>query len=175
MNQILSVVLAMVLFGVTSLGINVLLVDKTTVMLEAEASLTCVSIGQTMIDEAMTKSFDAVTANGTRIYDSTLFTPNDQLGPSGTESALVPLPDTSNKSDKYYNDFDDYNNYSRTVNTPVLGQFTVVDSVYYVSLSNLNAKVNYRTNLKRIVVKVTHPDMSYPVYLSDVMVYRKFF
>ncbi len=174
MNQTLTVLLALVLFGMTTLGINALLVDKTTVMLEAEASLTAVSIGQTMIDEIMTKSYDAVTANGTRIYDST-FTVPDQLGPSAAENLLVPKPDVSNLSDKYYNDVDDYHLYSRIVSTPILGDFTLSDTVYYVSQDNMDVKVNYRTNLKKITVAIRHRNMSYPVVLSDVVVYRTFF
>ena len=175
MQQMLAVLFAMVLLGSTILAVNVLLIDKTETMLEAEASLTAVSLGQSMMDEIMTKSYDQATAGGARIYDSTLFTAPGALGPSGAESGLVPLPDPSGLSDKWYNDIDDYNGYNRRASTPILGNFTVKDSVYYVSESNLNVKVNYQTNLKRIVIIVTHRNMRYPLSLTDLVVYRKFF
>ena len=175
MQQMLAVLMAMVLLGGTILSVNVLLLDKTTTMMEAEASLTAVSIGQSMLDEIMTKSYDAVTANGTRIYDSTLFTAANTLGPSAAELSLVPTPDGNNLSEKWYNDVDDYQGYVRRANTPILGTFTVKDTVYYVTEANLNLKVNHQTNLKRIVVTITHPNMSTPVVLQDLVVYRKFF
>jgi hypothetical protein len=171
----LAVLFAMVLLGSTILGVNVMLIDKTETMLEAEASLTAVSLGQSMMDEIMTKSYDAITAAGTRVWDSTLFTAPGALGPSGAETGLVPLPDPSGLSDKWYNDVDDYNGYIRRASTPILGNFTVRDSVYYVSESNLNVKVNHQTSLKRIVVVVTHRNMRYSLYLYDLYIYRKFF
>ena len=175
MQQMLAVLFSMVLLGSAILGVNVMLIDKTETMLEAEASLTAVSLGQSMMDEIMTKSYDQVTANGTRIWDSTLFTDPGALGPSGAESGLVPLPDPSGLSDRYYNDVDDYHGYTRRASTPVLGNFTVRDSVYYVSEANLDVKVNHETSFKRIVIVVTHRNMRYSLYLRDLVVYRKFF
>ena len=169
---------ALILLGFASLGINHMLADKTTVMVEAEASLNATSIAQIMIDEAMKKAYDAATAGGVRIYDSTQFTPANMLGPSSTEAANVgTLPDTSNpfRSDTYYNDVDDYNNYSRLVSTPIMGQFTVVDTVCYLNETNLNLTATTQTCYKRITVTVRHPNMSFPLQLSDVAVYRRYF
>jgi hypothetical protein len=128
-----------------------------------------------MMDEIMTKSYDKATASGTRIWDSTLFTAPNALGPEAAEATLVPLPDASGASDKWYNDVDDYQGYIRRASTPVLGNFTVNDSVYYVTEANLNVRVNYQTTLKRVVIRITHPNMRYPVVLQDLMVYRRFF
>ena len=177
MGNIFSVIGALMLLGIASLGINTMLVDKTSTMLEAEASLNAISIAQSMIDEIETKSYDAATANGTRIFDSTLFTAPNALGPSNTEQSNVLLPDTSSpfKSDKYYNDMDDYHKYTRIVSTPVMGKFTVLDTVYYGTEANPDTKSNIQTNYKKIIVTVTHANMSYPLKLSDIVVYRKYF
>ena len=47
MGQMLSVLGALMLLSMVSLGINTMLVSKTTVMLEAEASLSAISLAQT--------------------------------------------------------------------------------------------------------------------------------
>jgi len=169
---------ALVLLGLASLGINHMLADKTIVMLEAEASLNATSIAQIMIDEVMTKSYDASTAGGSRVWDSTQFTSPAALGPNATETGNVgTLPDSSTpfRSDKYYNDVDDYNNYSRVVKTPILGKFTVVDTVYYLTEANLNVKSSSQTYYKKVLVTVRHPNMSFALQLSDVSVYRRYF
>ena len=175
MNQMLSILIAVVLLGIASLGINSLLIDKTRTMLEAEASLSAVSIAQTMIDEIMRKSFDAATATGTRVYDSTKFTAPNALGPSASEKSHVAAIDTVNASDRWFNDVDDYDLYKRISSTPVLGKFSVLDSVYYVTETDPDARSGYQTNFKKVVITVTHPNMSYPLILSDVVVYRKYF
>src|SRR5881296_3614483 len=108
MNQMFTIIGALVLLGIASLGINAMLASKTTTMLQAEATLNSISIAQTMIDEIMTKSYDAATANGTRVYDSTGFTATGSLGCNGSEASQVPQPDVSSpfNSIQYYNDVD---------------------------------------------------------------------
>ena len=177
MNQMVAVIAALILLGMTSLGINTMLVSKTTTMLQAEASLNAISLAQTMIDEVMTKSYDAATANGTKIYNYADFTAAGSLGCNSTEATNVPQPDVSTpfKSIQYYNDVDDYNGYVRKVATPVLGIFTVRDTVVYVSENNPDQKSTTQTFYKKVIVSVTHPNMSFPVKLSDVVVYRKYF
>lgn len=175
MNQMFTIIGALVLLGTTSLGINFMLASKTTTMLEAEASLNAVSIAQTMIDEVMTKSYDAATANGTKIYNASQFTGAGSLGCNSTEAANVPQPDVSFNSVKYYNDVDDYNNYQRNVSTPILGTFAVVDTVFYVSETNPDQKSYTQTFYKKAVVTIRHSNISYPLQLSDVVVYRKYF
>jgi hypothetical protein len=167
----------LVLLGLTSLGINTMLVSKTTTMLQAEASLNAISIAQTMIDEVMTKSYDAATANGTKVYNASDFTASASLGCNASEASSVPQPDVSTpfKSIQFYNDVDDYDGYRRTVSTPILGSFTVKDTVIYVSESNPDQRSFTQTFYKKIIVTVTHTNMSYPLKLSDVIVYRKYF
>ncbi len=167
---------AVMLLSLVSLSINTMIVGKTTTMLEAEANLTAISLAQSMIDEIQRKSYDAVTVSAL-VYDPSNFTAAGSLGCSSTEAANVPLPDATvpYKSDTYYNDVDDYNNYRRTAFTSLLGNFTIVDSVYYVSESDPNLRSSTQTFFKKIVVKVTHPNMSYPMTISDIAVYRRYF
>lgn len=170
---------ALVLLAGVTLGVNNMLLSKTTVMLETEAALNAISLGQSMLDEVMVQAFDAATANGTRVYDPANFTPANGLGPNGTEASNVPLPeppDTAHayKSLKYYNDVDDYNNYVRYAYTS-MGTFTIRDTVYYVPITTPDVKSTTQTFAKKVIVTVTHPSMKYPLQLSDVAVYRKYF
>ena len=177
MGQMLSVLGALMLLSMVSLGINTMLVSKTTVMLEAEASLSAISLAQTMIDEIQTKAYDAATVTA-KVYDTSDLTASGGLGPNGiTETPNVPQPDVSSpfKSVKYYNDVDDYNLYRRRASTPILGNFDILDSIYYVKESNPSTKSTSQTFFKKIVVKITHRNMAYPLYLSDVVVYRRYF
>ena len=177
MNQMFMVIGALVLLGIATLGINNMLANKTTTMLEAEASLNATSLAQSMMDEVLGKSYDAATANGTKIYDSTQFTAPGSLGPNATESAAVSQPDTSTpfKSVANYNDVDDYNNYRRVVSTPIMGKFTITDTVYYSVENNPDQKSNTQTSYKKVIVTVRHTNMSFPLQLTDVAVYRRYF
>jgi hypothetical protein len=74
-----------------------------------------------------------------------------------------------------YSDVDDYNNYRRTVFNPRLGNFTVIDTVYYVYENNPDLKSTNRTFHKKIVVTVKHRNMLRPLQISDIAVYRRYF
>ena len=176
LGQMMSVIGALMLLSMVSLGINTMIIGKTTTMLEAEASLAAISLAQTMIDEIQTKSYDASTVTQ-HVYNAANFTASASLGPNATEQSNVSLPDNSTpfKSDKYYNDVDDYNYYRRSASTPLLGTFTITDTIYYVSETDPNQVSSTQTFFKKIVITVRHPNMSYPLQLSDIAVYRRYF
>lgn len=174
-GQMLTVLGALALLSLVSLSINTMMVGKTTAMLDAEAQLNAISIAQTMIDEIMTKSYDANTVDK-KIYNDSNFTAAGGLGCSSTEKSAVPTPDSyPYASVDGYNDVDDYNHYTRTAATPRMGNFLVTDTVYYVFESNPNAKSSSPTFFKKVVVTVRHPNMQSPLQLSDVAVYRRYF
>jgi len=174
-GQMLTVLGALALLSLVSLSVNTMIVGKTTMMLDAEAQLNAVSIAQSMIDEIMTKSYDAATATA-KVYDPTQFTATGGLGCSSTENTAVPKPDVyPYKSVLGYNDVDDYHNYKRLAFTPRMGNFTVVDTVFYVSETNPNLVSGAQTFFKKVVVTVRHPNMTSPLQLSDVAVYRRYF
>ena len=171
----LTVLGALALLSLVSLSINTMIVGKTTTMLDAEGQLNAISIAQSMIDEVMQKSYDAATVSS-KIYDDSLFTAPGGLGCSGAEASAVPQPDTyPYRSVNGYNDVDDYHRYRRTVSTPRMGNFDVRDSVWYVAESNPDQKSSTQTFFKRVKVTVRHPNMSSPLTMSDVAVYRRYF
>ncbi len=200
-GQMLLIILALALLAMVSLNLNTLLVGKTSSMLEIEANVNAIALGQSMLDEIMAANYDAVTANGTKIYDSTNFTSIAGLGPNATESNNVPLPDSLPlpapntmpnidlvyKSAKYYNDVDDYHKYKRIAFTPTMATFYVLDSVQYVQENSPNTVSTAPTFYKRVTVTIRHRSMvppgvafnpwsgKYYLQLSDVAVYRRYF
>ena len=175
-GQMFTVLGALVLLSMVSLSINSMIINKTTTMLEAQASLNAISLAQSMLDEIMTKSFDLATVSA-KIYDPSDLTAPSSLGPSSSEASNVPLPDAANpfRSVKYYNDVDYYHRYRRIASTPTMGPFTILDTVYYVVETNPDQKSSTQTFFKKVIVTVTHQNMTYPVKLSDVAIYRRYF
>jgi hypothetical protein len=183
---------ALAILSLVALTINNMLVNKTSTMLEVEAHLDAVSLGQSMLDEILTQPFDAYVANGLKVYDSSLFAATASLGPEGAEVGNVPLPDPPDtghpfKSFKYYNDVDDYNGYKRLAYTIAMGTFSIIDSVYYVSEMDPSVRSTPQTFYKKVVVTIRHPNMypsnvpydqwtgKYYLQLTDVAVYRRYF
>jgi hypothetical protein len=171
-GHMMFVVGAFALLSLVTLGVNSIILEKTTVMLDTEASITAISISQAMIDEIQSKAYDEKTLS-VRVYNTADMTPTDELGPEAGEAITYPdvYPYASVTT---FDDADDYNRYRRTVTTTRLGDFTVLDSVYYVTDSNLDVRSFTQTFYKKIVVTVTHPNMKVPVVLTDVLVYRRY-
>ncbi len=190
-GQMLLVLGALCLLSLVALTINSMIVSKTSTMLEVEAHLDGISLGQSMMDEIMTQSFDSSTVAG-KVWDSTGFTPISKLGPDGTEASNVPLPEPPDttvpyKSLKYYTDVDDYNGYKRLAYTSSLGTFSIIDTIFYVTEANPGVSSSAQTFYKKIVVTVRHRNMypagvtydqwagKYYLQLADVAVYRRYF
>ncbi|MBI3195045.1 MAG: hypothetical protein HYZ34_11370 [Ignavibacteriae bacterium] len=175
-GQMLAVLVALSLLGVVSLTNNTMMLSKSETMLSAEASLNAISIAQTLIDEIMTKNYDLATITK-KVVNANDFTASGSLGPNETEKKNVPLPDAASpyRSIKYYNDIDDYHGYRRIVSTPRMGDFTLLVSVFYVSEIYPDQTSAAQTFHKKIVVTVSHLNLSEPLQLSDISVYRRYF
>jgi hypothetical protein len=190
-GQMLLVLGALMLLSLVALTINSMIVSKTSTMLEVEAHLDGISLGQSMLHEIMAQSYDSATVAG-KVFDSTGFTSPARLGPDGTETSNVPLPEPPDttvpyKSLKYYTDVDDYNGYKRLAFTSSLGTFSIIDSVFYVTEADPGVSSSAQTFYKKIVVTVRHRNMypagvtydqwagKYYLQLADVAVYRRYF
>jgi hypothetical protein len=128
-----------------------------------------------MIDEILTQDFDSVTVISKTISDPSYCTPASRLGPDLDSEKAVPKFETAPfQSQIKFNDIDDYNNYSRIVASPHLGNFTVVDTVYYVQGANLDVQSSVQTWYKKIVVTINHPNLYKPVVMKSLVVFRKY-
>jgi hypothetical protein len=189
-GQIMFVLGAFALLSILTLSFNRTMYGSLVLGLEMEATLNALSIGQSMIDEIMQKTFDEKTIDRVA-YAYSDVTPNSSLGPesgeaiSGIDSAYTSggvFHDYQSRSK--FDDVDDYKSYHRRVWDPRLGWFDVVDSIMYVSEYTPNKDTTSATFYKKIVVVVRHPNLprasdrdtaSLPIILRDVSVYRQYF
>lgn len=142
-SEVLQTMAAMILFSMILLNANHMIHRNSMMQVQSELEQEVIALGQEVIEEARTKSFDQVTVDS-QAPPSLIpggFTSSDALGKDGTES-----------SRQSFNDFDDYNAWSDTFVTEH-GEFSVSAQVYYVDDVNYQ-KTQSTTTFKKIEVKV---------------------
>lgn len=162
---------AMMLLGITILGINGKFLNTSSVLYNTKFGVLAVSLGTSIIEEANGKAFDLAGSSNAITNLSQLTAPSG-LGPASGE---------------YYpnfNDFDDYNWLNKTdtikIDSKTFAVFNTFCRVYYVSETNPSIISSVRTWHKRIDVAVTSPSMKNAnnqqdtVKLSSVYSYWKF-
>jgi hypothetical protein len=187
-GQILLVIGAFVVLSTITLNVNATLVKTSTTGLEMEANLDALSIGQTMLDEILTKEFDEKTLNGVRAFSSLDVTPNYQFGPDGAGEVItgnggVDTSMTGDFQSKYrFDDVDDYDSYTRKAWNPRFGWFTVSVKIEYVDEDFPDLVTDWNSFYKRITVTITQPNMVkdfndtiVPLVMRDLAVYRRYF
>jgi hypothetical protein len=172
LGQSMLTAAALIIITMVVISANRLILESQQDELAGEAYNLASEIGNALLMEASVKKYDAVSTN-TYYQFFWEFTGVNSLGPSSSEAAAVPLPDRYPfKSIGHYNDFDDYNRYWRIVDTPIITGFIVRDSVIYVLVDDLDARTNYQTYLKKMIVTVEHPlYLPRPLQFSTVMAY----
>ncbi len=187
-GQTMLVILAMVLLGTLSLSVNRTLINSSSTSLEMEANLDALSYGQSMLDEILNKSFDQFTVGGTRIYKFTDMTRPNKLGPETNFGEEINLPEKADSNGNFlsqtvYNDVDDYRGYSRIDSNIRLGNFTLSDSVQYVSENHPDSiNTTMQTFCKRVTVVISSPFMTkdqngnvFPLVMREIAIYRRYF
>ena len=188
-GQMMMIIGAMALLATLSLSINSTILGKYELIYETEATIDAISLGQAMMDEALTKDFDANTVGGVKLYLPTGLT-NYPLGPNASEAISgndsVNIPGTTGYNSSHptklqfssvtrFNDFDDYTSYQRVVYTPRMGRFYLRDTVFYVQDDYPDNPSSVRTFQKKITVRVWHPNLKIPITVSDLAIYRRYF
>lgn len=143
-SEVLQTMAAMIIFSVILLNTNQMIQRNSMMQVTSELEQEVIALGQEVIDEARTKSFDQVTVNAAAPPSLIPggFTAAGSLGSGFTE--------TTRRS---FNDFDDYNNWSDTFTTEH-GDFGVNVEVFYVDPVNYQRTFS-RTTFKKIEVVVT--------------------
>ena len=163
---------ALVLLGIFTLAANSLMSENIRLAEENEYYLTALSLAESVIQEAKTKSFDQNTSALPVTSQAQLTNPTF-LGPELSEAFA--LPDSGSgglfRSTTAYNDVDDYNDYQRIVWTPRAEGYDISVSVRYASPSWPDSVVNYPTYCKQMTVTVTSPYISQPVILQYAFIY----
>lgn len=137
---------AMLLLSVTILGLNGKFLNTSNVLYNTKFGVLAVSLGTSIIEEANGKAFD-LAVSGDAITQLSQLTSPTGLGPASGE--VYPN----------FNDFDDFNNFTKTVTNMPSAVFTLRCKVYYVSESDPSVISSVRTWHKRIDVFVTSPSM----------------
>jgi hypothetical protein len=187
LGQSVMAIMALVVITYLVVSANRMISQSLEEELKGEAYNQAGDIANDIINEAMKKKFDDPTVvhvvnqwiwisgywrwfSSYKLYDfyqsSDDFTMPGSLGPSAAEKIVVTQPDRSPyKSIAGYDDFDDYNNYQRIVDTPVMSGFVVNCTVSYVASTDLNTPISSsRTYYKRLLVKISQPR-----YLPDAL------
>lgn len=150
---------ALGLMGLLILTISNSVLNNEITVTESEVVITGISLCQSLIDEIETKAFDEAEVNGTVSSTSDL---TSSLGAESGEN--VSTPDTSSaqafSSLTVFDDIDDYNNYTRKVDTEIAENYTITCVVEYVNPDNPNNTSGSKTYCKRITVTATSPFFS---------------
>jgi hypothetical protein len=153
--QSLLAIGAVLLFGLVTLRFNSSVIQNISLEVENKVYLTAFSLADDMIEEIKQKAFDEKTLIFPTPDSSQLTLPNS-LGSEG-------------ESWPYFDDIDDYNNYSRPIGLPYVDSFFVSTQVYYVLGNNPDQQTTAtQTFYKKVEATVTSPYMSIPVKLSFV-------
>jgi hypothetical protein len=172
-DSLMLVIGGLIILGIFLLGANSLLLDNTTLAQQNEALLTAISLAQSVVEEAKTKAFDQNVLSGMPCSRDSL-TSVSLLGPDGS-SDTVPFPDTLSvlgfHSTSRFNDVDDYNGYTRRVNTPRGGPFDITTNVEYVSEVAPDLSLSTTSYCKKMTVRVTGPQLANPLSIQYIFAY----
>ena len=155
-SELLLVLGALMLFGITRLSTNRYMVDQNDSIIQREYELYAISLVQSFYEEAKTKAFDNNVIGASPPVPSGL-TAYDQLGPGGETYPI-------------FDDIDDYNGLALTDST-ARGNFDVTIEVGYVEENDPEVIVNYETLFKTIFVSVSNAYLMQPVQLSFLFGY----
>lgn len=170
-NNMLLTLGALMLLGAFVLTANDMMLTNAQVPMESEHYLAALSMAQSIIDEAKTKAFDQNVVSGS-VRDTTGL--SSTLGRDGSGEDFL-LPDTLAASGYWslakFNDVDDYNAYTRRVNTPRMTGYLVAVSVTYASPTYPDSSITRRSFCKKMQVSVTIPLVSRPLSVDYSFVY----
>ncbi len=150
--QMFLVLGAILLLSVLLLNTNRTKLLNEQQMSQSEYTIAATAVGQSLISEINSKSFDAATTTDEKAAVSK-FTAPRSLGHASSE--VYPN----------YNDVDDYHKLVTKISTPRAGEFDLSVLVDYVNPATPDARSYVRTRTKRIRVVVSSVFMETPVNL----------
>lgn len=146
------------LLVLSAITVNRMLIESKQSEYTTEAFSQSIDIAHDLLIEATSKRFDENANTGLPMQKVADFTGAVSLGTEGSPEAITLPPDTYPfQSVVKFDDVDDYNGYTRTVDGPTITGFTASATVYYVNVTSPHAKTTSRTYMKRMIVVVTHP------------------
>jgi len=159
-RELILVLGALTIFGMTILTANKFIVSQNDEMLEHEFEYFAASQAQAFIEEAKIMAYDENVINNTPGSLPSGFTSAGSLGPNVGE----------NYQD--YDDVDDFDGYSETIDSG-RGDFVVNIVVSYVDPTDPDNASSTKKFCKKMTVTVTNDMLNHPVILSQVFGYIK--
>lgn len=156
MQQYLSIG-ALVLLSIIALAFYRASTNQTTISYANESMLEATAIGQSILEEIKAKAFDEMTVSAPCTTVAALTAPSS-LG-----------PDTSETANTFFDDIDDYNNYTRTVISPRLGIYFAAVQVRYVDPNTPESASGISTFAKQVSVFVTNEYLISPANTPDTL------
>lgn len=142
-SEVLQTMAAMIIFSMILMNANSMIHRNSTLHIDGELEQEVISLGQEIIEEARSKSYDNVTVNASA---------PPALIPGGFTAAGSLGTDSPETIRTTFNDFDDYDGWSTTMTT-THGDFAVSVEVFYVDEINYQ-KMTSPSTFKKIEVTV---------------------
>lgn len=142
-SEVIQTMAAMIIFSMILMNANRMMHRNTIMQVDGELEQEVIALGQEIIEESRTKSFDQVVVGATA-------PPADIPGDFANSSSLGKDGEASRR---YYDDFDDYNGHIETAQT-AHGNFTIDVDVFYVDETNYEYTAS-KTTFKKIEVTIT--------------------
>jgi hypothetical protein len=142
-SEVIQTMAAMVIFSMILLSANSMIHRNSMLQIDGELEQEVISLGQEIIEEARSKSFDNVTVNASAPPASI---------PGGFTAAGSLGADSGESTRTAFDDFDDYDGWTTTMTT-THGDFTVSVEVFYVDDTNF-LQISSPSTFKKIEVTV---------------------
>jgi hypothetical protein len=141
-GQMLMSLGAMLLLSTIMLRVNTATLSNESVRDDAQFGVLATSIATSIIEDAYSKAFDE------KSDTMSIF--------SVTELSSVLGPE-SGETEETFNDFDDYNGFTKRDSTMPSATFDISCQVVYVESGNILGSTTNRTWNKKIIVTITRP------------------
>ena len=144
-GQMMMTIGAMMLLSTIMLRVNTSNLTNESIRDQAQYGVLATSIATSIVEEAQSKAFDAKT-------DSNSVTLLTELTP-----AILLGPDAGETSDSLFNDFDDYDGFTKRDSTMPSAIFDITCEVVYVAANNIQGSSLIQTWHKKLNISVTSP------------------
>jgi hypothetical protein len=141
-GQMILTICAMILLSTVVLRVNTTKLNNESVRDHAQYGVLATSIATSIIEEAQSKAFDQ-------------FTDTNSVS-SLTQLSLVLGPE-SGETEATFNDFDDFNGFTKRDSSMPSAIFDIHCQVVYVDENNVNGFTSNRTWNKKINISITSP------------------
>ncbi|MCW9065124.1 MAG: hypothetical protein OQJ78_02430 [Ignavibacteriaceae bacterium] len=158
-GQSIISIAGIILISLLSLNVNQDIIQKSQLINSNEVLIGASSVAQAVIEEIQLKAFDENTIHKCTKYESNLCAPH-HLG-----------PDYGEYSHNQFDDIDDYNNYSTSVELEHLGRYDISVKVNYKINMHTDQMSSTQTFVKEIAVEVDNFSLPNPVKFYQIIGY----